>query len=100
MRKAWSLKDAVKVHQACGLFLWLLDQLQRQAPSGLFPAMKDQLLATFQSKFLDLDLLHVIEEKVPNTTDVSAVAAFRSEVGFQSSVFNSYAALCCFEEIL
>ncbi|CAK9045245.1 unnamed protein product, partial [Durusdinium trenchii] len=63
LRRAWSYKDAVKLHQATGAFLWCLDQLQKIAPASQFDDMKKSLRQSFFAKFLDLDLIHMLEEK-------------------------------------
>lgn len=77
MRKAVTLKDAVKLHQACGGYLFCLQKLQSLAPEAAFPDMKSSLRAQFFSGYLDGDLIHFLENNVPATADIASVGAFR-----------------------
>ena len=83
LRRAWSYKDAVKLHQATGAFLWCLDQLQKIAPASQFDDMKKSLRQSFFAKFLDLDLIHMLEEKLPATADIKVF--FNTALGFAST---------------
>ena len=77
LRKALTFKDAVRLHQAAGSFLYFLRELEKIAPSGQFPEMETTLRSQFSSKFLDGDLVHVLEDKLPATSDLSSPCAFR-----------------------
>ena len=77
LRRAVSFKDATKVHQACGAFLFFLSKLQDMAPESEFINMKTELYTQFNAGLLDADLQHAVENHVPASADLRTVAAFR-----------------------
>lgn len=77
LRRAVSFKDATKVHQACGAFLFFLSKLQDMAPESEFINMKTELYTQFNAGLLDADLEHAVENHVPASADLCTVAAFR-----------------------
>lgn len=77
LRRAVSFKDATKVHQACGAFLFFLSKLQDMAPESEFINMKTELYTQFNAGLLDADLQHAVENHVPASADLCTVAAFR-----------------------
>lgn len=80
MRKALSFKEAVKVHQATGCFLYFLNKLKQICPEKDFPEFERGLKAQFMGGFLDVDLINTLEEQVPAASDVSSVKAFRPKL--------------------
>ena len=80
LRKAVSFKEAVKVHQACGAYLFFLAKIQQIAPENRFNAIRIDLYTQFKAGLLDPDLLHVVESQVPANADIKAVSAFRLTV--------------------
>ena len=80
LRKALSYKEAVKVHQCCGAYLFLLAKIQKIAPENLFQTISTDLYIQFKAGLLDPDLLHVVETQVPANADIKAVSAFRLAV--------------------
>ncbi|CAK9097478.1 Uncharacterized protein SCF082_LOCUS45724 [Durusdinium trenchii] len=80
LRRAVSFKDATKVHQACGAFLFFLSKLQDMAPESEFINMKTELYTQFNAGLLDADLQHAVENHVPASADLCTVAAFRPYV--------------------
>lgn len=77
LRKALSFKEATRLHQATGCFLFMLDALQKIAPASRFGDMKTSLENQFFMKFMDGDLVHCLEERVPLSADLTMVSAFR-----------------------
>lgn len=77
LRKALSLPNAIKLHQASGAFLFLLDKLEAMAPAGAFEKMKESLFQQFRSGMMDADLQHVLENSVPANAELTSVTAFR-----------------------
>ena len=77
MRVALNYKDAVKIHQACGAFLFFMAKLEQKAPGSDFPEMKRGLLSQFMSGFMDADLVNTLEEQIPSVADVASVRGFR-----------------------
>ena len=80
LRKPVSFKDAVKVHQACGAYLFFLAKIQQIAPENQFEAIRTDLFIQFKAGLLDPDLLHIVESQVPANADIKAVSAFRLAV--------------------
>ena len=83
MRKPFSLKDAMAIHQAGGCFLHFLAILQKMAPATMFKEAEKSLRDQFAQGFMDGDLLHVITTSVP-PADIKAIGSFRTDfvVGF------------------
>ena len=77
LRASLNYKDAVKIHQACGAFLFFMAKLEQFAPGSDFPEMKRGLLAQFMSGFMDADLVSSLEEQIPSASDVASVRGFR-----------------------
>ena len=77
LRKAPTFKEALKIHQACGCFLFFLQKFKAIVPEKELAEMERGLRSQFMSGFLDGDLLHVLEEQVPLSADIKAVGAFR-----------------------
>ena len=80
LRKALSLKEAVKVHQATGCFLYFLRKLKQISPEKDFPEFERALKAQFMGGYLDGDLISTLEEQVPAAADISSVKAFRPKL--------------------
>ncbi|CAK9096397.1 FO synthase subunit 1, partial [Durusdinium trenchii] len=76
LRKAFSFKDALAVHQAGGAFLHFLSVLQKMAPAALYTQAEVSLRDQFSQGFMDADLLHVITTGVP-PGDIKSVGSFR-----------------------
>lgn len=76
LRKAFTFKDALAVHQAAGCLLHFLGLLESMVPSGEFGKMRAELLNQFMQGFMDADLCHVLSAQVP-PGDIKSVAAFR-----------------------
>ena len=77
LRAPLSYKDATKIHQACGAFLFFLKKLEQVAPGSDFPEMKRALRAQFTSGFLDGDLISALEEQVPAAPELVNVRCMR-----------------------
>ena len=77
VKKALTYKEAVKVHQSCGGFLFFLQRFKQLCPEKDYTKFSDSLRSQFMSGFLDADLITTLEEQVPNATEVSEVKAFR-----------------------
>ena len=77
LRKAVSFKDAIKVHQSCGVFLFLMAKLQSIAPEKEFEGMRNDLLNQFKCGLLDADLLHCVDQQVPANAELLSVGAMR-----------------------
>lgn len=79
-RKPYTFKDANKLHQCCGAFLYFSQKLRDIAPEKEYPAMLDSLKSQFVHGYLDADLQHVLECNVP-PGDLAAIGAFRRPSG-------------------
>ncbi|CAK9076028.1 unnamed protein product [Durusdinium trenchii] len=77
LRKAVSFKDAIKVHQSCGVFLFMMAKLQSIAPEKEFEGMRNDLLNQFKCGLLDADLLHCVDQQVPANAELLSVGAMR-----------------------
>ena len=77
LRSPLMYKEAVKLHPACGAFLFFLRRLEQIAPASQFPEMSRGLRSQFMSGFLDCDLVAALEEQIPNAPEVANVKAFR-----------------------
>lgn len=77
MRKALSFKDAVKIHQSAGCFLFFMQKLQQICPERDFQEYARGLRSQFMSGFLDADLITTLEDQVPAAADIKNVKAFR-----------------------
>lgn len=77
LRKAISFKDAVKIHQAAGCFLFFLGKFQQLCPEKDFAEYHRGLKSQFMAGFLDADLVSTLEDQVPANADISNVKAFR-----------------------
>ena len=75
MRKACTFQQALAKHQACGIFLHFLSQLQRMTPPAEFAESEKSLKGQFASGFMDPDLAHALETQFP-PGDLAAVARF------------------------
>ncbi|CAK9008254.1 FO synthase subunit 1 [Durusdinium trenchii] len=80
VKKALTYKEAVKVHQSCGGFLFFLQRFKQLCPEKDYTKFSDSLRSQFMSGFLDADLITTLEEQVPNAAEVSEVKAFRKGV--------------------
>ena len=78
MRKAFSFKDALEVHQAAGCFLHFISELKKIAPPERFQQARDGLMEQFMQGFMDADLCHVLSSQVP-PGDIKSVSAFRQD---------------------
>lgn len=76
LRKPVGYREGLTKHQACAAFLHYLQILRRMSPAADFPAMEKELRSQFAYGYMDPDLLHNLEQKVP-PGDVNDVAAFR-----------------------
>ena len=77
LRKALNFKEAVKIHQAAGCFLFFMQKLQQLCPEKDFLECQRGLKSHFMSGFLDADLVSTLEEQVPAAADIKSVKAFR-----------------------
>ena len=79
-RKPFTFKDASKLHQCCGAFIYFIQKLRDMAPEKEYPAMLESLQSQFIHGYLDADLLHVLECNVP-PGDLAAIGSFRRPSG-------------------
>lgn len=77
LRKGLSYKDAAKIHQAAGCFLFFLKKLKQICPEGEYAETSRGLRSQFMSGFLDADLVTTLESQVPAAADIMEVKAFR-----------------------
>ena len=77
LRKSTGLKDAIKLHQVCGAFLWFQTKMQAMCPESQFADIQKEVSSQFVAGLLDADLLHIVETQVPANSDIKAVAGFR-----------------------
>lgn len=77
LRKALIFKEALKIHQAAGCFLFFMQKLQQLCPEKDFLERQRGLRSQFMSGFLDADLISTLEEQVPAAADIKSVKAFR-----------------------
>lgn len=94
LRKAVSFKDALKVHQSCGAFIFFLSKLQELAPEKEFADMKAELTAQFNSGLLDADLQHCVDNQIPANADLRNISAFRQR---RPKTFIAFVDLCAFQ---
>ena len=76
VKKPWSYKEGIALHQICGLYLHFLEQMRHVAPESQYAGVTAQLNKNFLLGFLDADLAHVGETSAP-PGDMKSVAAMR-----------------------
>lgn len=65
LRKPVPVKDALPLHQACGMVLHFLEKLEVAIPSADYPAARDKVMGQFLLGTLDNDLQKAAEASVP-----------------------------------
>eukprot|EP00435_Cladocopium_sp_Y103_P038727 s2011_g10.t1 len=64
-KKCWNYKDAQTLHAVCGVFLSIIDTLQKTVPEQDFEDNFDRLREQFHSGFLDSQLQTLLENAAP-----------------------------------
>ena len=77
MRKPFTFKDAMSLHQAGGCFLHFLAILKKMSPASSFDDARAKLEDQFMKGFMDADLLHVLSSSVP-PADIKSIGSFRT----------------------
>ena len=77
LRKPLPAKDAVTLHQSCGMLLHFLERLEVAIPSAEYPAARDKVMGQFLLGTLDNDLQKAAESSVP-PGDLQDVGLLRS----------------------
>lgn len=77
LRKSYTYKDAIGVHQSCGMFIYYMEMLQRRSPASEFASMEAKFLEQFMMGVMDADLTTSAEKTVP-PGDLTHIGIFRT----------------------